>query len=89
MIIIKTFTRVLPIVKLCVVLTILLIKISESDARTSKELNVTLPNGSRLIGRYLTSVSGKGILSFLGVPFAEPPINEMRFKVLINYFKPN
>ena len=55
------------------------------ETRTSKELLVTLPNSSQLIGRYLTTLSGKGILSFLGVPFAEPPINELRFKVSEKY----
>lgn len=49
--------------------------------RTSKELQVKLPNGSQLVGRYLTSDSGRGIRAFMGVPYAEPPINDLRFKV--------
>lgn len=50
-------------------------------SRTNEKLKVTLPDGSRLLGRYLTSDSGRGIRGFLGVPYAEPPINEYRFKV--------
>lgn len=50
-------------------------------ARTSKELKVQLADGSRLVGRYLTSNSGKGIRSWMGVPYAEPPVGELRFKV--------
>lgn len=55
--------------------------LDESFARTSDILRVTLPNGSKLVGRYLRSHDGKGIRSFMGIPYAEPPVNELRFKV--------
>lgn len=51
-------------------------------ARTSENLKVQLPDGSRIVGRYLTSLSGRGIRAFMGVPYAEPPIQELRFKVI-------
>lgn len=50
-------------------------------ARTSEELRVTLPNGSKLIGRTLRSYGGRSIKSFLGVPYARPPVGDLRFKV--------
>lgn len=51
------------------------------DGRTSEVLKVTLPNNGRLVGRYLTSQNGTGFRAFMGVPYAEPPIGELRFKV--------
>lgn len=50
-------------------------------ARTSDELRITLPNGSKLVGRTLRSYGGRSIKSFLGVPYAKPPIGDLRFKV--------
>lgn len=50
-------------------------------ARTSDELRIKLPNGSKLIGRTLRSYSGRSIKSFLGVPYAKPPLGDLRFKV--------
>ena len=52
--------------------------------RTSEDLKVQLPDGGKLVGRYLTSDSGRGIRAFMGVPYAEPPIGELRFKVSLN-----
>jgi hypothetical protein len=67
-------TRLLLLLTLCgfVLLT---------NGRTSENLKVQLPDGSNLVGRYLTSDSGRGIRAFLGVPYAEAPIGELRFKV--------
>lgn len=55
-------------------------------ARTSDELRITLPNGSKLIGRTLRSYGGRSIKSFLGVPYAKPPTGDLRFKVR-DFFK--
>lgn len=51
------------------------------EGRTSKELKVVLPDGSPITGRYLTSDSGKGIRAFMGLPYAEPPVGDLRFQV--------
>ncbi|CRK89381.1 CLUMA_CG003135, isoform A [Clunio marinus] len=48
-------------------------------ARTSKDLKVRIDDG-RIIGRYLTTENGKTIRAFMGIPYAEPPIKNLRFK---------
>jgi hypothetical protein len=49
------------------------------QGRTAENLKVRIDDG-RIIGRYLTSISGKGIRAFLGIPYAAPPIGELRFR---------
>lgn len=49
------------------------------DARTAENLRVRIDDG-KIIGRYMTSISGRGIRAFLGLPYAAPPIGELRFK---------
>lgn len=51
------------------------------SARTSEVLKVKLPHGGVLVGRYLNSISGKGIRAFMGVPYAEAPVGDLRFRV--------
>lgn len=63
------------------IIVLLCVLVELTSARTAENLKVQLNDGSKLFGRYLTSDSGKGIRGFLGVPYAEPPINELRFKV--------
>lgn len=53
------------------------------DARTSDILKVKLPHGGALVGRYLSTFKGKGMRAFMGVPYAKPPLDELRFKVSI------
>jgi hypothetical protein len=62
-------------------LLLVLSLIALGSSRTSENLKVQLPDGSRMVGRYLTSDSGRGIRAFMGVPYAEAPIGELRFKV--------
>lgn len=49
------------------------------QARTSPELKVRVEDG-KVVGRYLTSESGKTIRAFMGIPYAEPPVGKLRFK---------
>lgn len=55
--------------------------VNKISGRTSNELRVSLPNGSKLVGRHLRSHDGKGIRAFMGVPYAEPPVGNLRFRV--------
>lgn len=64
-----------------ILLTILSI-LGLASTFTSDELRVTLSNGSKLVGRYLRSYSGRTIKGFTAIPFAKPPIGTLRFKVI-------
>lgn len=48
-------------------------------SRTSDDLKVRFESG-RVIGRYLTSESGRTIRAFMGIPYAEPPVGNLRFR---------
>jgi len=40
-----------------------------------------------LTGTYLTSRYGRKFAAFQGIPYAQPPIGDLRFKVRVTYFK--
>jgi Carboxylesterase family len=48
-------------------------------ARLSKDLRVRIDDG-RIVGRYLTSESGRTIRAFMGIPYAQPPLGNLRFR---------
>jgi hypothetical protein len=45
-------------------------------------------NYGTIRGRRLILKDGKEINAFLGVPYARPPLDELRFKVINNSIKP-
>lgn len=47
--------------------------------KESKELLINTSNGA-VQGRYMKSNTGHTIRAFMGIPFAEPPVNDLRFK---------
>ncbi|KAH8349357.1 hypothetical protein KR067_000304 [Drosophila pandora] len=63
-----------------VVLLLVFLAIPWSDARNSQSLHVRLPHGGWLIGRHLTTHNGRHMQAFMGVPYAEPPLGDLRFR---------
>ncbi|SPP78197.1 venom carboxylesterase-6 [Drosophila guanche] len=61
-------------------LLLLLIHCSWSGARNSQSLHVRLPHGGWLIGRHLTTHNGRHMRAFMGVPYAVPPLGDLRFQ---------
>ena len=41
-------------------------------------------NAGQVSGVTLKSFSGNDFLAYLGIPFAEPPVNDLRFQVCTN-----
>ncbi|XP_054728696.1 venom carboxylesterase-6-like [Anastrepha obliqua] len=54
-------------------------------ARTSDILKVQLPHGGVLVGRHQISHKGRHVRAFLGIPYALPPVGELRFKPPVPY----
>lgn len=50
-----------------------------AKGRPSQGLHVQLPHGGWLVGRHRTTHSGRHMRAFQGVPYALPPLGELRF----------
>lgn len=49
------------------------------ECKVSDELQIRLPHGGGIAGKFMTSHKGRGIRAFQGVPYAEAPVGELRF----------
>nr|XP_016942030.1 venom carboxylesterase-6 [Drosophila suzukii] len=59
---------------------LLFIWVQWTDGRNSQSLHVRLSHGGWLIGRHLTTHNGRHMRAFMGVPYAEPPLGDLRFR---------
>lgn len=54
--------------------------ITVASSKTADELIVRLGDGkSAVSGRFMVSQSGRGIKAFRGIPYAEPPVGDLRY----------
>lgn len=72
--------RTLQVLVLLVVVALLQI----SNAFTSESLKIKLNHGGVLVGRHYVTVKGRHMRAFMGIPYAKPPVGELRFKVSEN-----
>ncbi|XP_002011173.3 venom carboxylesterase-6 [Drosophila mojavensis] len=49
-------------------------------SRASQGMHVQMPHGGWLVGRHRTTHSGRHMRAFMGVPYAVPPLGELRFR---------
>lgn len=50
-----------------------------SSFQDTEDLTIRINDG-QILGRYMTSESGRTIKAFMGIPFASPPVGNLRFK---------
>lgn len=58
--------------------------VSQSDANNQNGPLVTIVGLGQVRGSRMSSASGREILAFRGVPYAEPPVGDLRFRVSFN-----
>ncbi|XP_030569634.1 venom carboxylesterase-6 [Drosophila novamexicana] len=51
-----------------------------AEARASQGMHVQLPHGGWLVGRHRTTHSGRHMRAFMGIPYALPPLGDLRFR---------
>ena len=64
---------------LLIIIFSVFVYINYCHGRTYENLKVRIDDGE-ILGRYMTSHSGRSIRAFMSIPFAEPPVGDLRFK---------
>lgn len=60
-------------------LVVALCLVAAASAFQNDYLRVKLNHGGGVVGKYMTTHMGRGILGFTGIPYAETPIGSLRF----------
>lgn len=76
--------RVCGIILLSVIISLILFPTRTSNPKDIVYKNVETKNGAVRGFLDKTLIKEKPFFSFRGIPFAEPPIGELRFKVLLD-----
>lgn len=61
---------------------LLLAHFSSSYAFTSDSLKVKIGHRGVLVGRHYVTINGRHMRAFMGIPYAQPPVEGLRFKVI-------
>ena len=52
--------------------------------QSAQQFTINIPSLGQIRGSQMTSASGKNFHAFRGIPYAEPPIGDLRFRVNYN-----
>ncbi|XP_037917727.1 esterase FE4-like [Hermetia illucens] len=72
--------KMVKLVNIFLLVTILCNSAIVSSDLVDQNPKVTLPHGGVLVGSYMKSANGSPFKVFRGVPYAQPPVGELRFK---------
>lgn len=72
--------KMTKLVNIFLLVTILCNSAIVSSDLVDQNPKVTLPHGGVLVGSYMKSANGSPFKVFRGVPYAQPPVGELRFK---------
>ncbi|KAL5279955.1 CES5A.2 family protein [Megaselia abdita] len=62
------------------IIVLLLFYFSLSESFTSESLKVKLDHGGVLVGRHYVTINGRHMRAFMGIPYAKPPVGDLRFR---------
>lgn len=78
----KHLRQALPFLKKMFLVSalVLILLINSSSAYEENDGMIVTINDGKILGRHMLSQSGRTIRAFTGIPYAKPPVGELRFK---------
>lgn len=63
------------------VIVVVAVLVAVAGGAAAKEIPISETEGGRISGILEETVNGREFFSFYGIPFAQPPVGKLRFKV--------